>query len=176
MSQVSFNECGSAVTAFAATVLRTHHPDLADAGVEIQYGFAFCDDDWPLKIRGQRVLARVKIVNLEDRALGGPDAKITIDKGWWDDHDEAERAALLDHEQTHLLLKKPRRTEKGELRFDVDNCGRPKLTMKRHDLEMGIFFEVITRHQQKAVDFQVVVKAVGEVKKWVQREFDWGTA
>ena len=174
MPQVTFNECGREVELFAATVLRTHHPDLADAGVEIQYAFAYCDDGWPLTTRGQRVAARVKIVTLEDRARGGPDAKITIDKGWWDDHSEAERVALLDHEHTHLLLKKPRRTEKGELKFDVDAHNRPKLAMKKHDLEIGIFFEVITRHQTRAVDFQVVVKAVKAVKPLIQREFDWG--
>ncbi len=167
----TYEECPKTVQTFASDVLREYHPNLYAAEVEIQYAFAMNAKDWPLKVRGQRVAGKVKIVNLEDRARGGPDAKITLDKGWWDEHDDAERRALLDHEHEHLLLTKMRTDEEGALKFDTDDVGRPKLKMKNHDAECGVFFSVMERHQEKSVDFRVVQTIAKQARKLVQQEF-----
>lgn len=169
----TFEKCPKEVEKFATDVLREYHPDLYAAEVEIDYLFAVNADDWPLKIRGQRVLGKVKIVSLEDRARGGPDAKVTLDKGWWDNHGEDERRALIDHEHEHLQLTKMRRDEEGALKFDTDDVGRPKLKNKNHDAECGIFFNVIERHQEKAVDFKAVASIAKQTRKFVQQQF-WG--
>jgi putative metallopeptidase len=170
----TFEKCDIDVVQFAAGVLRKHHPELTEAGVTIDYAFASNPDDFAIKVRGQRALARVKIVSLEDRARGQADAKILIDESWWNDAPEPEREAVLDHEHEHLTLAKVWRDElTNELHWKSDDIGRPKLRMKHHDAELGIFFGVITRHQEQAADFKVTAKVAGEVRKLVQGKF-WG--
>lgn len=63
------------------------------------------------------------------------DAEILIDADWWEKANEAERKALLDHELQHFA-----KTDK------VDDLGRPKLKMRRHDVQVGWFKSVAERN------------------------------
>jgi hypothetical protein len=176
----TFDPFGPADLAFAQEVVESHHPLLAVARVD--YCFAVNHSDWPMKSKGQRVLGKAKIVSLEDRARGGPDAKVTVDKSWWDDRGERERAALLDHELCHFALvpATDKDREKGKAtpcgRWKADDLGRPKLKYAHHDAEVGVFFSVIKRHGRDAADARVVAALAGEesVKPVLQQLLFWG--
>lgn len=169
----TFEPCDNAVMEFAFQVMRQHHPYLSQAGVTVDYAFAIADDEgFAIKVRGQRVLARVKIVNLEDRARNEKDVKILIDKGWWLDATEAEREAVLDHEFTHVQFAK-HWLEDGSPKWKTDDLGRPKLKIRQHDAESGIFFEVIKRHGKEATDFKQVAGMGKKIRELTQLQF-WG--
>lgn len=86
-----------------------------------------------------------------DRIEGKHDATVKIDSLWWEEHqDDEQRNALLDHETHHLVLA---RDEDGKVKYD--DAGRPKLKMRQHDMELGLFWDVIQRHGEKAVEVEV---------------------
>ena len=171
----TYEPCPQSVADFAARVLNEFHPELAQASVTIDYAFAVNEDEdeHAMKIRGQRVLARVKLYNLEDRARGRDDAKICIDKVWWDGAEESERKAVMDHEHEHLQFSKVWRDEDGALCWKTDDLGRPKLKLKNHDAEAGIFMNVIQRHGDASADLANIKRIGNAIRKVIQRQF-WG--
>jgi hypothetical protein len=78
-----------------------HHYHLKKSGLSI--GCIWFSSDSGLKLRGREVAAIAKITSQRDRALGEPDAQITIDRSEWDHMDEAMQIALLDHELYHFI-------------------------------------------------------------------------
>jgi hypothetical protein len=93
-----------------------------------------------LKLHGRPCYATVRKVSDRDRAAGMPNAVISIDKHCWYSLGENKRAALLDHELTHLRVD------------DVDDEGRPVLAMRHYDWELYGFSEVVKRHGIDAVE------------------------
>lgn len=172
----TYQQCPEDVTEFAAKVLQKYHPDLAEAGVTIEYLFANSDaeDERPLMMRGQACAAIVKLYPLDDRAAGCKDAKIRIDEKWWKDAGIDLRTAMLDHEHHHLQFAKVWRNEDQALQWKTDDLGRPKLKMKNHDAEAGVFFDVIQRHAEKSLDFRQVNSIGRQIRKLVQKELPWG--
>ena len=115
----------------------------------------------PLKLNGWPCHATVRKTNAQQRLGGMADALITLDALHWGTLDEAERIALLDHELTHLTVAK------GKEGFPKsDDAGRPVLSMRLHDWQLGGGFrEVAHRHQQAApevVAFREVVVGYGD--------------
>lgn len=78
-------------------------------------------------------------------------AMLKIDADQWKALTDAQRAALVDHELTHLELKKD-----GDGVTKTDDFDRPKLMIKRHDVEIGWFGDVVRRHERDALEYQAL--------------------
>jgi len=129
----------------AASILaefETHKPTL-ESGVKLDLVFAFPDYDETtgepvndaLKKNGVKALGVTRIVNLKDRSKGLGDAEICLDGHWWERAEEAEQRALLDHELHHIVPTKK-----------TDDLGRPKLKLRKHDVDIGWFAIIAQRH------------------------------
>lgn len=135
------HECREMVQSILAE-FETHRPTV-DAGVKLDLLFAFPDFDETtgepindaLKKNGVKALGITRIVNLKDRTKGLGDAEICLDGYWWERADESEQRALLDHELHHIVPTKK-----------VDDLGRPKLKLRKHDVEFGWFATIAQRH------------------------------
>ncbi len=140
-----------------ARVLEDYHAELKDAGVRIGLLHAHARRDEEtgeplgpaLKHHGYPAAAIVRIKSQRDRVAGSPDAVVEVDGDRWPDWTPQEKAALLDHELQHLSLA---RGKEGEIL--VDDCFRPKLKMRPHDFQLGIFEAVIDRHGINSLDAQ----------------------
>jgi hypothetical protein len=124
--------------------------------------------DGGLKHAGYRAAATVKVNGLKDRAAGCADVRLVVDGNGWVKWDRKRRQSVLDHELFHLTV---RYHESGEV--IRDDLGRPKLKMRLHDHQIGVFEEVIRRNKEHAVDAQVVARAWASMK---QLEIDWTAA
>ena len=153
----TYKKCPKEVTDLALTILcefETHKP-LLDAKVRVDFMFAMPDlgeDGQPLNdaipFRGQKALGLTRILGLKERAKGNGDAEVLLDQWWWNDASEAEQRALLDHELHHLSLKK----KKLNGPIEYDDGMRPKLKMRKHDVEIGWFSIVAARHGNSSME------------------------
>jgi len=141
------------------------NPDLAKAGVTL--GVLWADGE--LVLRGVPAAATVKIVGKRDRAAGMPDALVTIHRETWDGLSHERRRALIDHEAAHLV---PQKEKEPPFRWAEDDNGRPKLKMRRHDAEIGFFFDVVRRHGDDAME---TVQYGWLRKRMAEAERDGGT-
>jgi hypothetical protein len=136
--------------AFVRATMKKHHDDLHQHEVSVDVVFAENEDGDAVKLHGYPCFAVVKIIPYKRRVKGEADAEITIDREQWNDADEDAREALIDHELTHLTVVK----KDGAALYD--RHGRPKLRMRLHDKQVGIFLEVIERHGEAAQDTKLV--------------------
>lgn len=154
-----YDKAPKEVMAVVDRVMHEHHAELEGAGVTIQVLLAhqYDKDGEPLpamKTRGQQVLAKVSITNLQDRTRGLADAKLVIDREFgWSHLSDSRRAALIDHELTHLNL-----TVDQDGMTKLDDRGRPKLHMRHHDWELTGFAEVAERHGEAAVEVHEMIR------------------
>lgn len=155
----TWTKCGDDVTKLAAEIMRkfpSHHP-LLEAGVTIDLLFARAEIDdksgeptgCALKHQGVRALGIARKISLKDRAAGRADAEIAIDGDWWESAGHEEREALLDHELYHLSV----RLNDKEIPIR-DDLGRPKLVIRKHDIQIGWFHAVAERHKQFSIERQ----------------------
>ena len=169
----TYEEAGSREIELLASVVRSHHGELADASVKVQLlkvykraGGEMQPAD--LKHGGYPAIAIVKINSLKDRVEGKADATILLDGYQWDhEMSEDQRRAVLDHEVMHLMLERD-----GEGQIVADDIGRPKLKMRLHDFHFGGFHAIAERHGPHAVE-HAAVKSLGEAG-WVQGVLQWG--
>ena len=164
------------------------HHDLANAKVNIGVIMAANPKDGPaVSHGGYPALASIKVVPLKDRITKGYDAEMLIDATFWKTTNEETRMALLDHELSHLELKKPkeRKTDKKKKNqeededddniiagqsFLVDDINRPILKMKKGDWNVGDgFVEVVRRHGANAIE-RVNIKQAEEMVNAIDNE------
>lgn len=158
-----------------ASCMEKYHPALNEAGVRVGARYAHAPRDEEsgepkgpaLKLHGYPCLATVKIVSHKDRVAGLPDAIIDVDGDRWDDLSDAQQRALIDHELTRLELALD---EEGKPK--LDDCHRPKLKMRQHDHEVGVFNDVVRRHGPAAPESAAFAAAH---RDFVQRQFPWGS-
>lgn len=143
-----------AVRRIEALVEKYHGP-LRDAGVAIDCLFAFPTvnangDDVGNAVShgGYRCAAKVRVIGLKDRSKGMGDAEIVVDGRQWDEWDDGERDAVLDHELEHLELVR----KKGAVA--TDDGGRPRLRCIKHDHQHGWFDAIVRRHGTKSLEWQ----------------------
>ncbi|NJK32715.1 MAG: hypothetical protein HC927_10055 [Deltaproteobacteria bacterium] len=165
MSGVTFQQAGDEVLEVLAELLDTHQRRLADAEVKVMILMAFgpVDEDGErvgpaLKHQGQPALGVVRSVPLKYRIAGLGDAEVLLDGDAWEEMDEWERLALLDHELEHIDViyeERPRERDEQQLpgvddsskgRPALDSAGRPKLRMRHHDRTFGWFDTIARRH------------------------------
>lgn len=162
----TYSEAPGEVREAAEALIEKRHHDLSDAGVTITYLFAANPDGDAVTHAGYKAAAVMKKTKLADRVAGLADAVLTIDAAWWHDHTERERAALLDHELFHLEVC---RDDAGAVKRD--DAGRPKLKLRKHDIVIGGFSQVIAWHKEAAVEAQQVHAA----SEYIQGLFPgWG--
>jgi Putative phage metallopeptidase len=124
---------------------KPYHADLNNTGISVQV--LFYHDEEQLKHRGMPAYAYVKATNIKERALGQKDATIVVDFASWSKMNEARRVALVDHELYHLTIKKDK-----DMANEFDDLGRPKIKMRKHDIEFGWFVEIAQEHKQDSIE------------------------
>ncbi len=116
-----------------------------------------------LAVRGHTCAATIQITSTKHRALGVPDAIITINWEWWGNHNNGLRLAMLDHELTHIEVELD-----GEGVGKRDDVDRPKLLTRYHDWEFGGFLSIVQRHGINAVE-ALSVKQVATSETFTQK-------
>lgn len=129
---------------------------LLEAKVKIDFLFAFAEvgedgesKGHALMKHGVRALGICRKLGIKDRVMGRGDAEIAIDGDWWKDATNARRRALLDHEMHHLEVK-----EDDDGNVLRDDLKRPKLKLRKHDVEVGWFALVAGRHGSNSLEIE----------------------
>lgn len=124
-----------------------HYPELD--GVTISALFVFNDDSDPvLTHQGYPAAAMARIVSTRERAAGLEDAMIVIDRATYSGLTTKQCDALLDHELYHITRVIDEKTEQPK----ADVLGRPKLTIRKHDWQLGWFDEIVQRHGEHSME------------------------
>lgn len=139
----------------AEKLIQKHYPDLDAVDIKIDYLFATAqindktgEPTGPaIIVNGYRAYAVTKILSLKDRTMDRGDAEILIDGDLWPTLSWETQIALLDHELMHIECK---RTKEGE--FMWDDLNRPRLTLKKHDYQVGWFHEIAQRHGRHSIE------------------------
>lgn len=133
-------------------MMRAHHGHLIRAGVTVGVltAHAPTDDEGnpkgaALKLHGVRCAATIKVTTQEQRVKGFEDAIIKVDGDRWDTFSPERQEAIIDHELTHL-------NPTG----DTDDCGRPKIKTRSHDVDLGGFTAIVERHGRNAVEAEIL--------------------
>lgn len=158
-SRVVYENAPDTVYATVARVMKEYHKELTDAGVTVGCTFARAGKNKhghkpAVMVHGFPKDAKVNKTDQKARLNGAKDAQIIFDATVWDGLSDPQRRALIDHELTHLVLKREGNTEDGPI--VMDDAQRPKLAMRLHDTEIGVFKEVIERHGKDAPDWRQV--------------------
>lgn len=170
----TFDVADTATREQLADVLEKYHPDLVEAGVTVAVLMAYAAKDErtgvakgpALKHANFPAAALVRVNQLRDRVEGKDDATILLCGDSWATRSEEEQLAILDHELTHLEVQ---RDKDGAIK--IDDCGRPKLKIRPHDAQMGVFYEVVKRHKSQAIESQSYAELH---KQFTQLCFPWG--
>lgn len=151
---VLYDQAPSEVHDMARDILERHHPELRlpDGNfVTLCILMAFQENkectEPAVKLHNYPCAAIVSIIPYKQRVDKRADAEIIIDQKVWDELIEPSQRALLDHEITHLTFQID---ENGALK--TDDQGRPKLTMRNHDWQLGGFETIAKRYKQDALD------------------------
>lgn len=164
------------VTRIIAEQLKAHHPDLFETKCVIGAIMASNESGPAVKAHGSAALAKVRIVSSDKKVNNPNDAEIVIDSAEWADLTDEQRAALIDHELSHLRrreysekqLAKLRKEDPEHVAWKLDEHGRPRLGTVPADYTPGdAFAEVIARHGDNAVEF-VTAKRFHEFAKSAQ--------
>lgn len=150
----TFHKAPLDVTAIADSVRREFaqvFSPIDHVKIDFQIAYGDVDEDSgeiisdALRHGGVKVLGLCKILSSKDRAHGLGDVRITVDGDWWKDASEEQKRALLDHEMFHIALPKKQ---------PLDEHGRPKLKMRKHDWQFGWFKSVAARHGLHSLECQ----------------------
>lgn len=123
-----------------------HHTDLEEVTVGALFVFDDESSDQVLKHQGYPAGAVVSITPVKQRTLGISDALIVVDRAYWQTLSARQRDALVDHELTHLERVIAKATEEAPEGPKYDSIGRPKLSMRQHDHQLGWFDDIARRH------------------------------
>jgi len=132
------------------------YKELLEAKVKIDFLFAYAEkgeDGSPmghaLTKHGIRALGITRKIGIKDRVMGRGDAEVALDGDWWEEATPARRRALLDHELHHIEVKLD---EDGVV--IRDDLKRPKLKLRKHDVEVGWFAIVAGRHGSSSIEIE----------------------
>jgi len=131
---------------------------LLDAKVRIDYLMCYAPTDDAgaptgpaISHDGMPALGLAKKTKLEDRALGGGDCRVLLDAAWWThpERTDRQRRGLLAHELYHFEIVMDEQT--GIL---LDSCKRPKIDLRKHDLQFGWFRHIAKTYGADSVECQ----------------------
>jgi hypothetical protein len=127
-------------------IVGKYHQDLKKFKVIIGVLMAGNPDGNAITHGGYPAAAKIKIVSLKDRLTKKYDVELLLDDDHWEEANEEERIALLDHELSHLEIC----FNKGG-GVKLDDLGRPKLKIIPGDIiQSDGFKDVIKRHGDNA--------------------------
>ena len=133
----------------------TYKP-IVEAKVKIDFMFAFAEvgedgesKGHALTKHGIRALGITRKLGIKDRVMGRGDCEVCLDGDWWKDETPARRKALLDHELHHLEVV----TDEDGVVIR-DDLKRPKLKLRKHDVEVGWFAVVAGRHGSNSLELE----------------------
>lgn len=140
-------ECSDRV----AHLITLFHPGLRDAGLRIDLISVANDDPdaHALTLNGYPCAAVVRIIDPKGRTMGRGDAEIVIDEARYLPMTDPEKDALLDHEIYHIELQLGKND-----RVKLDENGRPKLKLRKHDYQFGWFEEIAKRHAAASMEIK----------------------
>lgn len=154
-------------------VIKLWHKDLADNKVKVGILFAYDPKGPAVMHGGYPAYATVRILSLRDRVSKDYDVEVLIDADLWKSSEQAHKDAILDHEFSHVEVKrhkpkkKARRRPDEEDEFDtlgedpsdpvetqedgedergevmLDDHGRPMLKTRKGDYNGGDGFKVV---------------------------------
>lgn len=154
----TYEKCPADVRELAESILGefdSHAPIVAHK-VKIDFLFARASVDeggdpkgFAIVHHGIRTYGLTRKIPTKERAMGRGDAEVMLDGDWWEDATEAQKRALLDHEMHHIEVDLD---EDGGLKRD--DLKRPKLKLRKHDVEVGWFAVVAGRHGSASIEIQ----------------------
>jgi hypothetical protein len=149
--------------------------DIREAEVTYDFLMARNPEGPAVKLHGYDCTAIIKINSYKDRVQGKADCTIVVDESEWDRMGREEREGLLHHEFLHLEVVRDKTKDKKTGAVTVhgpktDDAGRPKLKMRLHDFQVGIFKETAEKYRDKSVDVQQIEPLV----QWVQTTLNFG--
>jgi len=154
----TYQKADSSIAMLAIKLMKQFddHEPLDAAKVKIDYVFAFGDVNEAgetvgdaITKNGFRAFGVTKVMPLKDRAMGRGDVEIMLDGDNWRTSNADEQAALLDHELHHISVKADRA---GNIQFD--DLGRPLIKLRKHDIEVGWFSLIASRHGTASIERQ----------------------
>jgi hypothetical protein len=132
------------------------YKDILEARVRIDFMMAYADKNeageshgFALTKHGIRALGITRKIGIKDRVMGRGDAEVILDGDWWDEETPARRRALLDHELHHIQVALDDKNE-----VIRDDLKRPKLKLRKHDVEVGWFALVAGRHGSQSIEIE----------------------
>lgn len=132
------------------------YPDLIECqfkiGILLVHPSASNPEKPPLLRNGYPVTGDIKIVSYEDRVQGKPDATLKLEGQNWANVDEESKAGEVDHQLERLMVLRDKNTKA----IKTDDFGRPKLRLRPHDREVGVFDAVVRRHGRNAPEARAV--------------------
>ncbi len=158
-----YSKAPDEVTDRAQHLIACFYPMLRDAGLRIDILSCASDDedcDHALMHQGYPADALIRVLDSKQRAKGSGDVEIIIDEASYLTKTDAEKDALIDHELHHVEL---RLNKKG--RVKLDEHGRPKCGMKKHDFQLGHFIEIAKRHGAASGEVQQMTRIYLEHKQ-----------
>lgn len=131
-----------------------HHSMLRDA--EVVIAVLTCVE---LSKGGHAVAGQIRVVPPKDRVTKKVDAEMLLDRKTWERLSHGQQDALLDHELSHLQLRKASYSKDAEgrveLEYTTDDRGRPLLKLVPADWTAGDgFAAVCRRHGAAAMEFR----------------------
>jgi hypothetical protein len=100
---------------------------------------------------------KIQVLPLIQRVAGRGDAQMVLDGDLWPNLSPDQQLALIDHEITHLVVVTDGvDAATGKPLPATDDCGRPRLKVRKHDWEIGGFAEVVSRHGANAPEYEAV--------------------
>ncbi len=160
----TYETADSTTDAQVYQVMRTLHPGLHDAGVELTILFARAARDADgnmtgpaITVGGYPAYALIKVCSLKDRVGGLKDAVLLLDGDQWVDVYEEMANAIIDRELTRLEVKLDK-TGKTKL----DDVGRPVLGLRKYDILISGFRECADRHKGDSLEVQAIAKIGGD--------------
>jgi len=156
----AFSDGTRADYAMLNQVMARYHHELVDAQSRVSLNFvkAFDKDDEPtpaLKHAGHYCEAYVKLISRRRKLRDPHEAEIDIDGHMWEEKNDQQREALLDHELSHIKVVTDRH---GIPKRDEDE--RVQLKLVPDDIFITGFLSVIRHYGQNAGEYQSISSAM----------------
>lgn len=156
----SFTDGSRADYAMLTRVMAQYHHELTDAQTRVSLNMvkSFDHDDEPepaLKHFGHYCEAYVKLVSRRRKLRIAFDAEIDIDGHMWEEKNDRQKEALLDHELSHVKVVTD---SHGIPKRDEDE--RVQLKLVPDDIMLTGFLSVIRHYGEQAGEYQSILGAM----------------
>lgn len=139
-----------------------YSPDLDGVTVAALFVYDMEATEPVLTHGGYPAQAVCRITPVRDRALGVADAVIVVDRSNWLMLGVQQREALIDHELQHIERVLDKDTELPK----TDAVDRPKIRIRKHDFEIGVFAVIAERHGEASPEvraFRSLIAATSQM-------------